>query len=246
MTPDLLERPSASAPAGPGSATEAPPATDAGELVQCPECPFTAKSQIGLKIHFRKTHSGIPEPQWTERPRKLEADAPPAADVGDATPSATRSATEFEGIRRKTVESLQNLGGLCFVVGLQVTGVALDNRAERLSWQAIAYAQRSDRFCALLEAFNEVMTTGEMIKLGSELGMAVGVDVGVLHPARPVRLGPITAPGFVFLRPIAQDMAQVDQLRQVATGMAQQYEKEMAAAQAAQNGIRPQDAAAGQ
>lgn len=238
---------SETASAAAGSATDQAPA-DAGPALHCPECSYVGKTETGLKIHWRLKHKGIPEPQWTERPaRKLEAAAAsPAADEPSPGAPPARTTAELEAVRTKTVESLQTLAGWVFVVGLQVTGVTLDHRAERLSFQAIAYAERSERFLRALEAFNSVMAAGDLAKIGSDLGMAFGVDIGVLHPAKPVRFGPVNAPGFLFLRPIAGEMAEVAQLREVAASMEQQWQREVAQARSAENGMRPQDAASGQ
>lgn len=241
---DVLQRPAETASAAPGSAEPASPA--AGEGWACPECDHRSPSEVGLKIHFRRKHPGIPEPQWTEKPqRRLEeaaaAPAPPGDQVGDGG-LPTRTQAEYEALRRRAVEAFKNAGGLVFLIGLQVTAFAIDNRAERLSFQAIAYAQRSERFAGILEGFCTVLTATELAKLGSELGMAVGVDVGVLHPARPVRFGPVNVPGLVFLRPIQREMEQVGQLRLEAQRLQQEYEQAIAQARAAENGVRPQDA----
>jgi hypothetical protein len=133
-------------------------------------------------------------------------------------------------------------------VGLRTTGVVINNRADRLSWQAITYAQRNEAVMRAVLGFNAIMGASELAELGADVAMGVGVDLGALHPARPVKVGPIDVPGFVILKPIEKDLAEVQQIAEQAEAMRIQYEAAVAAEAAAANGGRPaaaQDAAAG-
>lgn len=220
----------ASASAEPGSAPEAP---SQRRPLQCAYCEFVGSSENGLRVHHAKKHRDAPPPEFADAPRRM-LESPPAPP--EAPKPLPRSPKELEEIRAGLQGSLETLAGFAFAFGLRVTGVALANRSERLSHQGILFGQKSEAVMRGILAFNQMMASGELAKLGGEVALAVGVDTGALHPAKQVQFGPINVPGFVLLQPIAHDIAEVQKIAAEAEAMQKQYEQAQAAAQAAQNG----------
>jgi hypothetical protein len=230
---------------------DAPPETGSAargsaepDNLQCPECEFSGKNERGLWVHFNRMHKELAAPQWLDvqgrqafsaqgkasRSRQLDEPTAAAPTGLPPAPAGARSEKELQGIRQDLEGSIKTLAGFVFAFGLQTTGVALEHRADRLSYQALVFGQRSEGVMRGIEMFNQAMRSGELVELGSSLVMAAGVDVGLLHPAKEVKLGPFKVPGFVFLQPIAQDMQQVTQLREQAERLRQEYEAQMKAA----------------
>jgi hypothetical protein len=194
-------------------------------------------------MHFKRTHKQLAPPEWLDTqvraamsaqaregagPSRQLSGEPgstlPPAGGGPAAPATDKALHELQ---QETQQSIKVLAGFVFAFGLQTTGVALENRADRLSFQALVFAQRSESVMRGVQAFNAAMRSGELVELGSSLAMSMGVDVGLLHPAKQVKMGPFKVPGFVFLQPIAQDMQQVTQLREQAERMAREYEAQL-------------------
>lgn len=215
----------------PGSAPE-PEAQK--RRIQCSECEFVASSENGLRVHWAKKHKGQEMPSFTDAPRRTVQEVP--QKPAESSKPVPRSPKELEDIRKAFQESLGTLAGFAFAFGLRVTGVAIANRAEPLSYQAMVFGGKSEAVMKGILAFNQVMASGELAKLGGEVALAVGVDTGMLHPAKTAHIGPINVPGFVLLQPIAADIAEVEKIAAQAAQMEQQYKQAQAAAQAAQNG----------
>lgn len=233
MTLPNLEAEPASA-AG-GSAAEAAPR----EPLDCPLCPFKGRSEMSIRIHFAKAHKGQQAPTWTDRPRRIDSAPPPPGlePAAEPAPTPALAPEELKKLQGRLEAAIKTAGGYAFLFGLQTTGVVISNRARRASLQTLVYAQQNEGVMRAVMAFVTVMEAGEVVELTTHVAMGLGVDLGVLHPAKRVHMGPVKVPGFIFLQPIAQDMQQVASIH----AKAEELEREFAAQQAA-NG-RPGDAA---
>jgi hypothetical protein len=210
-------------------------------------------------MHFKRSHKDLAPPEWLDvqvraamSAQAKEGAGPsrqlnePAASGSGSPPPATgaRDEKQLQAIRQDLENGLKTVAGWVYMFGLQVTGVAAHNRADRLSYQALVFAQRSEPVMRGILAFNTFMRSEELIELGSALTMSVGYDLGILHPAKRVRLGPVNVPGFMFLQPIASDIQEVAQMQEKADVLKREFEAAQAAA--AGNGrAQPQEAPAG-
>lgn len=226
MTLPNLEAEPASA-AGGSTAEAAPSPTP----LDCPLCTFKGRSEMSIRIHFAKAHKGHQAPTWTDRPRRIDsAPPPPPPDPAVERPAAPTLAPEdLKKLQVRLEAAIKTAGGYAFLFGLQTTGVVISNRARRASLQTLVYAQQNEAVMRAVMAFITAMEAGEVIELTTHVAMGVGVDLGVLHPAKRVRMGPVRVPGFVFLQPIAADIQQVASIH----AQADQLEQEFAAQQAA-------------
>jgi len=191
----------------------------------CSECGHEAKSEQGLKVHWTRKHKGLPFPSFVE--------PPPAPTIRLSPPPAPElTKQEIEDLRRDLTDSIRTLSGFVFLVGAHVTALTIENRAERISNLAIAYATKNPAAVKAIRTFTAAMAASEPATIVMDIATAFAVDLGVLRPDREIHVGPIRAPGIVLMQAVATEVNQLAQLQ--AQAQAQAAQTAQAAQQAAE------------